>query len=186
MNLRTILVAASSPLVIALAGASMLACCVPAHAAAAAPCDKPTPDKHIDDASAHIYRLDFVVTSNEAGAPAVKQAVVLNVADRHHGDVSVGHNVPLQTGSGLGPQTPRTDVGLRLAADCASSGDDVLLQVRLEASDVEPAPVGAAVPLQKATASGEVLAKLGQPTLVLRVDDGHKQYEVTVTATRVR
>jgi hypothetical protein len=116
----------------------------------------------------------------------VKAQFTLNLAERQHGDISVGRNVALQTSGANGGGGSRTDVGLRLGADCTSSGDDVLVELRLEASDVEAAPIGAPIPSHKANASGDVLIKLGQPALALRLDDGHKQYDVSVAATRLR
>jgi hypothetical protein len=92
----------------------------------------------------------------------------------------------LQGGSLSGTGSSRTDVGLRLGADCTSTGDDVMLQLRLDVSETEAAAAGAPVPIHKASASGDVLIKPGQPAVALRLDDGHRQYDVNVTATRLR
>jgi hypothetical protein len=110
----------------------------------------------------------------------------MNVAERQHGSVSVGRNVPLQVNVSNGAASPRQDVGLKLVAECRSSGDDALVQLSLEVSDTESVPAGSAVPIHKATATGDVLVKFGQPALALHMDDGHKQYDVSVTATRLR
>ncbi len=186
MNNGSLILASSYVLSAAVFGDTTLGCCIPACPAASAPAVAARPEKRADDPPAHVYRLDFTVTSGEGGAPGVKEQFTLNLADHQHGDVVVGRNVSLQTGGLNGGGGPRTDVGLRLGVDCNASGDEVLLQVRLEVSDTEAAPVGAPVPIHKATASGDVLIKLGQPALAVRLDDGHKQYEVNVTATRLR
>lgn len=146
----------------------------------------PRPGSPRDDPRAHVYRLDFVVTSGEASAPPSKEQFTLNLLDREHGDISVGRDVPLQAGGLNGAVSPRTDVGLRLGATCSSSGEDVLAQVRLEVSDPENVLPGIPTAIHKATGEGDVLLKLGEPTLALRMDDGHKQYDVNVLATRLR
>jgi len=183
--MNTVSVIAATALASNLCGALALVGCVPARPA---PCPSAatTPAVKTPESPPHVYRLDFVVTSGDGGAPGVKEHFTLNLTERQHGDISVGRNVALQTGGPIGGGTARTDVGLRLGADCASSGEDVLVQVRLEVSDAEAAPAGAPIPIHKATASGDVLIKPGQPALALRMDDGHKQYEVSVTAMRLR
>lgn len=184
MNARTTIISTVVVLSAAASGSVALGCCAPGRPPSSP--SVPAPVEKAPDSPPHVYKLDFSITSGEANAPPVKEQFVLNLADRQHGDVTVGRNVPLQATAPNGGAAPRADVGLRLMADCISSGDDVLVQVRLEVSDAETATATGAVPIHKVNAQGAVLLRPGQPALALRVDDGHKLYEVDVTATLLR
>lgn len=185
MNVRTIIVASAFALPAPILGSAGLGCCPPPRTAPCPATVKAPVDK-TPESLPHVYKLEFSVASGEAGAPPLKQQFVLNLVDRQHGDVTVGRNVPLQTTAANGAVSPRADVGLRLSADCMSSGDDVMVEVRLEVSDTEASTAGGAVPIHKASAQGAVLLKVGQPAVALKMDDAHKQYEVDVIATRLR
>jgi len=183
MNTATMI--AATALSTTLVGSLALSGCVPARPAPCPSLSEATAAKP-PDSPPHVYRLEFSVTSGEANATPLREQFILNLAERQHGDVAVGRNVALQPAGTGGGGSPRADVGLRLGADCAASGEDVLVQVRLEATDAEAAPAGGPVPIHKATGSSDVLVRPGQPALALRMDDGHRQYEVNVTATRLR
>ena len=134
-----------------------------------------------------VYRLDFVVASGDGREAPRKRAFTMNLVEGQHGDLAVGKNVPLSvTSAPAGNGSARTDVGLRLGAECRAEGDDVLIKVRMEESDVMGPPGAVDSSIDKLVGSGDCLAKLGQSTLALHMDSGQKQLEVSVTPTRLR
>jgi hypothetical protein len=149
-------------------GAAGAACGGPAARSAEAPA---TPRAH------HVYRLDFVVSSGDAG----KGAYTIVVDEDHGGgELRVGANVSLS-----GPTQPmvRQDVGLLLRYNVMTIGDDLLLHgiTELSAFD-EPSRIS------KLTANGDAFVAPGKPALVASVEDPehHHRYQVMVTATKLR
>jgi hypothetical protein len=123
----------------------------------------------------HVYRLDFVVATGEAGHPS-SGAYTLNVEERHSGEIHVGSNVLLSTNA-------RQDVGMLLRCHVEAAGEDLLLHSNAEMSLFEEPST-----IRKLTASSDALVALGKPALVASVDDpvAHRHYQLTVTATRLR
>jgi hypothetical protein len=137
-----------------------------------------------------VYRFDFgLTTSDGTGAPPVASSFTLNLMEHDKGEVHVGKNVALTTStatSASGGQAPvtsaRQDVGLKVAAHFYMAGDEPLLDVALEMSSFDP-PSNA---IRKVVVKSDVLAFTGKPAVVTSLDDDHKRYQLTVTATRVR
>ncbi len=125
-----------------------------------------------------MYRLDFVVTSADGSASAFS----LGVAERRRGEIMIGKNVPLSVaapnGSTPPPSAPRQDVGLKISAEVAPNGDDIVVHVNVESSAFDPPSA-----IRKLVASADILATPGKPTSVIKLDDDHKHFEVTVLAT---
>jgi hypothetical protein len=135
-----------------------------------------------------VYRFDFVVSANDAagGAATTTSSFTLNLQEGDKGEVHVGKNVALSTSgpsTSGGPSTggPRQDVGLKVAAQFRAVGDDPLLDVSLEMSAFEPPST-----IRKLVAKSDTLAFAGKPVLVTSLEEDHKRYQLTVTATRVR
>lgn len=134
----------------------------------------------------HIYRLDFVVSSNNApdpnGAPG-NGAFTMNLEERHRGEIMTGSNVALTPNGGA-----RIDVGMKVKADYYMVGDDILLESNAELSAAESGQPGQPSTIHKVSASGEALVTPGRPTLVASADDpqGHSSYRLMVTATKLR
>ncbi len=138
----------------------------------------------------HVYRLDFVLTSNDGTSPATSTAFTLNLQEFDKGEMMVGKNVPLNqastgssgtSGSGTSQATPRQDVGLKVSAQWRASGDDLLLDVSTEMSAFE-APSS----IRKVVAKGGALASAGKSSVVTTMESDNKKYQLTVTPTKLR
>lgn len=150
----------------------------PAVTTAAAP--RPRAHEHL------VYRFDFAVTSTDStgGAPTTS-LFTLNMLEGDKGEVHVGKNVALSPSpppaGGPSAGGPRQDVGLKVAAHFRVIGEDPLLDVSLEMSAFEPPST-----IRKIVAKSDTLAFAGKPVLVTSLEEDHKRYQLTVTATRVR
>lgn len=133
------------------------------------------PDQH------HVYRLDFIIAENDAGKAATSTTYTLNLEERHTGEIKMGTNVVL-AGSASGGKM-RLDTGLMLRASFVLVGEDLLVD-----DDVEITAAKDAQTFRKMSAKGNALIAAGKPALVASVEDpiGHKHYQVTVTATKLR
>jgi hypothetical protein len=125
-----------------------------------------------------MFRLDFVVTSADGGASTFS----LGVAERRRAEIMVGKNVPLSaappSGSAPLPPAPRQDVGLKISAEVAPDGDDVVVHVNVESSSFDPPSS-----IRKLVASADILAVPGKATPAIKLDDDHKHFEITVLTT---
>jgi hypothetical protein len=140
------------------------------------------PDPH------HVYRLDYVVSVSQPGKPTVNGAYVMNVEEGHTGDLHAGANIPLIASPRGGVAPARQDVGVRLDAHVTRVGEDLLLQNRVELSGADEDVGESGRAIRKITASDDAVVPLGKPTLVAKLEEpvSHAQYEVTVTATKLR
>lgn len=133
----------------------------------------------------HVYRLDFVVASNDAGKPVTSSTYSLNLEEEQSGDLRLGTNVPLVAPSpgtkpGAPVAAPRQDVGLNLRAFLRVVGEDLLLHTAFEMSYVEDPST-----IHKIASNGDALVSPGKPAVLCNLEDpsSHKHYQVTVTAT---
>ena len=136
----------------------------------------------------HVYRFDFgLSTSDVAGGATTASSFTLSMQEGDKGEVHVGKNVALATPSAPGSTPPtstsgaRQDVGLKVGAQFRVVGDEPLLDVSLEMSSFDPPST-----IRKVVAKSDVLAFAGKPVLVTSLEEDHKRYQLTVTATRVR
>ena len=133
-----------------------------------------------------MYRFDFGLTASDGtgGAPTTS-SFTLNLQEGDKGEVHVGKNVLLSAPSPpsgtASPGGPRQDVGLKVAAGFRAVGDEPLLDVSLELSTFDPPST-----IRKVVAKSDALAFAGKPVLVTSLEEDHKRYQLTVTATRVR
>jgi hypothetical protein len=141
----------------------------------------PSPDR------AHVYRLDFVLTSKE-GPAAATTSFSLTLEEGRHGEVLVGKNVPISSaappaagGNAPAPASARQDVGLKVKAQYRATNDDLLFDIVTEMSTYDPPST-----IRKVFVTGSVLAATGKPTLVMNLDDDRKHYELDVTPTKIR
>lgn len=126
-----------------------------------------------------VYRLDFVLAARDAAGATRDTAFTLDLEEGNKGEVVVGRNIPLSTGTN--PSAARRDVGLRVQARCFARGDDLVLDVDTEVSSSEPPS-----DIRKIVARGNALARPGRSTLVASVDDDGKHYQLNVTPTKLR
>jgi hypothetical protein len=144
--------------------------------------------------SAHdrsVYRFDFGLTASDGtGAAPTTSSFTLTMQEGDKGEVHVGKNVSLSPPStatsgaaapGVGSNGARQDVGLKVAAQFRAVGDEPLLDVSLEMSTFDPPST-----IRKVVAKSDALAFAGKPVLVTSLEEDHKRYQLTVTATKVR
>jgi hypothetical protein len=126
-------------------------------------------------APGHVYRLDFALSPGGAYS--------LTLEEQRNGEIRVGTNIPLSTTA----PAPRQDVGLNLHTSFATIGDDLLLHTNLEMSSVDE-PGAGPVAIHRLSAAGDALVSPGKPALINSIEDptGHKHYQLTVTATKLR
>jgi hypothetical protein len=158
----------------------------------------PPPPSHAAVERGHVWRLDFVLTPKDPkDATLAPTTFTLNIPDYQSGEILVGKNVPLLvsgppvpvTGGGAAVPhlaTPRQDVGLKVKAHIQpfpNAGDDFLMDVDLELSAVDGAPVAS---IRKVTARGAAVAMAGKSSMIVSLDDDKRHYELTVTPTKLR
>lgn len=165
-------------LALALGGCAPRETC-PAVTTAAAPHAPPT-----DRA---VYRFDFGLTTNDGTGAPTTSSFTLNLQEYDKGEVHVGKNVALSSASPPAPGPnggaggPRQDVGLKVAAQFRVVGGEPLLDTSLEMSAFDPPST-----IRKVVAKSDAVATAGKPVLVTSLEEDHKRYQLTVTATRVR
>ena len=172
-------------IIVSLALSSAAMGCAP-HEACPAVTTAAAPHAQANDR--RVYRFDFgLSTSDGTGAAPTTSSFTLSMQEGDVGEVHVGKNVALSAPSVAGPTAPSTasgprqDVGLKVGARFRAMGDEPLLDVSLEMSSFDPPST-----IRKVVAKGDVLASAGKPVLVTSLEDDHKRYQLTVTATRVR
>ena len=156
-----------------------------ADAAASTPASSPqAPPRTAGSSERHVYRFDFVLSSDEGGAAPTSASFTLNLQELEKGEVVFGKNVALSTAgataSGPAP-IARQDVGIKVSVICRAVGDEVVLEVSAEVSSFEPPST-----VRKVVSRGSALATPGKPSLVATLDEDHQRHRLTVTATKLR
>ena len=153
---------------------------------------KPTPPP---DRPQYAYRLDFSINEISDGKKVNSRQYSMNLKAPDGAESKIGTRVPVETKQG---EYNYLDVGtslwcrLRDQADVPGLGSDVLLNVRVEVSDVVPPPPGqgerATPPLRQMRIEGSTIAVLGKPMVVGAVDDPNskRQFQLEVTVTRLK
>ncbi len=124
----------------------------------------------------HVYRLDFVVSSNDASKPVSRSTYTMNLEEDRAGELHLGANVALSSQA-------RMDVGLKIHCSYAMVGDDLLLHNATEMTSFDDPPT-----VRKIATDGDALLAPGKLALVNSLEDpvNHRRYEVEVTATKLR
>ena len=137
-----------------------------------------------------LYRLDFVLTTKDAGAsPAPETFSYVVEDDGGPGEIDSGTNTPptvVATPSSATIANPRMDVGLHVKSHLRSQGPNVLLDVDLEYSSAEPRSTAGPITTRKFRSTGKALVAPGKPATVVSFDEAQKHYDLAVTATQVR
>lgn len=148
-----------------------------------------------EEEASHVYRYDFVLTSNDPKDPP--SSLTLSLGENQNGEVMVGRNVPLQVSSTPAPPgskdsptvhgVARQDVGLRIKAQGRSivGSEAVFLEVGLEMSNVEPGPSGV-LSVRKFTTHTNLAVIPGKSSVIASVDDEKRRFEFSVTPTKLR
>jgi hypothetical protein len=146
----------------------------PPAAVASADAGKAHPSKPPE--ARRVYRLDVVLSAGDTGKTPSESAFTLSLEEDRGGDIRVGNNIQLTSQA-------RQDVGLNLHFSYVMAGEDLLLHSGIEMSSFdEPSTV------HKLMGNGDAVVAPGKPALVASVEDpmGHKRYQLTVTATKLR
>lgn len=125
-----------------------------------------------------IYHLDFELVTTEAGKPASMTTFALNLEEDHAGEVMIGDNIALASGSPNA--TVRQNVGLRVGAHVQTRGAGVLVEV-----DSELTSMASGSSMHKLQTKDVALAAPGKKTVVSIVDHDHTRTQLSVTATRL-
>jgi hypothetical protein len=133
-----------------------------------------------------VYRLDFILTTKEGPTVTPATSFTLHLVEGSHGEMVVGRNVTLSSGTGTAPTalgaapSARQDVGLKVKVHYRAVGEDLLFEVTTELSALEPPST-----VRMVVATGNALATPGKAALVLALDDDKRHYELTVTPSKL-
>jgi hypothetical protein len=122
-----------------------------------------------------VYRLDFELTTTEAGK-ITKTTFSLTLPEERHGEAMIGDNIALATGSA----TARQNVGLRVDADYSVRGADILLDVEAELTTRDGSST-----LHRLATKSAALASAGKSAVIVSIDRDKVHTELTVTPTRL-
>ena len=145
------------------------------------------------------YRLDFAFNELADGKIVNTRRYSMDLTAGEPNEIKIGTRVPVVSGSN-NPSTPAAvqyqylDVGTNIWAQLREHGDELVLVVRSEVSNLDvnsdsgrdgglPAPVVRQIKL-----SGSTLLVVGKPIVIGSMDDPNskRQFQLEVTATKLR
>jgi len=140
------------------------------------------------------YRLDFSFNEVLDGKNVNTRRYSMNLTAGESNEIKIGTRVPVPTGgSGGGTNTAfqYMDVGTNIWAQLREHGDEWVLVVRSEVSnlDMEAGEHPALAPVvRQIKISGDTLPVIGKPILIGSVDDPNskRQFQLEVTVTKLR
>ena len=122
-----------------------------------------------------VYRLDFELTTTAAGK-ITKTMFSLTLPEGRHGEAMIGDNIALPTGI----STARENIGLRVDANYAQRGADILLDVETELKTRDGSST-----LHRLATKSAALAAPGKSAVIVSIDHDKVRTELTVTPTRL-
>jgi hypothetical protein len=128
--------------------------------------------------SAHaLYRLDFELTSTQAGKPVWSTAMFsLNLDEHRNAEAMIGDNVAV-----AGPSSgTRQNVGIKVKASFEMYGADLLLDVETDLTAVAAPPT-----IHKIETRDVALATPGKKTVVASIDHDGVHTQLLVTPTKL-
>jgi len=143
------------------------------------------------------YRLDFSFNEIADGKNVNTRRYSMNLTAGESDEIKIGTRVPVATGASLN-QTPTTqfqylDVGTSIWAQLRERGDELLLIVRSEVSNLDTssdaaARAGGNPVVRQIKISGTTLLITGKPILIGSVDDPNskRQFQLEVTVTKLK
>ncbi len=176
-------------IVCAVAATSSMGCTIVIPASTAAPHTTATAPSPVATAALshpapprqarHLYRLDFAIAGPGTDASTnYNGTYTMNLEEGRHGELVSGANTSLAPAGNL-----RTDIGVKIKAIYAMSGEDLLIETDAEMNAVDE-PTGS----HKIVTRSCALVSPGKPALLASADDarGKKRYQLTVAATKLR
>jgi hypothetical protein len=123
-----------------------------------------------------LYRLDFELTTTQAGKAAYTTAMFsLNLDEHRQAEAMIGENVPL-----AGPNPARQNVGIKVKASFEMYGADLLLDVDTELTSLAASPT-----IHKIEARDVALATPGKKAVVASIDRDGVHTQLVVTPTKL-
>ena len=143
------------------------------------------------------YRLDFAFNEVAEGKNVNTRHYSMNLTPPGSDEIKIGTKVPIVSGSGANGSAPAQyqymDVGTQIWAQLRDQGDDLVLAVRAEVSnldiDTEERTGTAHLPVvRQIKISGDTLVVTGKAIVIGSVDDPNskRQFQLEVTMTKLR
>ncbi|SRR6266496_633976 len=143
------------------------------------------------------YRLDFSFNELADGKPINTRRYSMNLTAGQSNEIKIGTRVPVATGSNPNIPSPTQyqymDVGTNIWAQLREHGDELILAVRGENSnlDIETGQhSGTVAPpvVRQIKIDGDTLLVIGRPMMIGSVDDPNskRQFQLEVTVTKLR
>lgn len=143
------------------------------------------------------YRLDFSFNELADGKNVNTRHYSMNLTPGGGDEIKIGTRVPVATGvgpnGGLPAQYQYMDVGTQIWAQLRDEGDELVLMVRGEVSNLDMETgehAGAALPpvVRQIKINGSTLLVVGKPILIGSVDDPNskRQFQLEVTVTKLK
>lgn len=124
-----------------------------------------------------LYRLDFELTTTQAGKPAYTTALFsLNVDEHRTAEAKIGDNVAI-----AGASNPaRQNVGTHVKASFEMYGTDLLLDVETELTSLATPPT-----IHRIETRDVALAAPGKKTVIASIDHDGLHTQLSVTPTKL-
>lgn len=159
--------------------------------------NKETPAQTAKAQPVQPYRLDFAFNELSDGKIVNTRHYSMNLTAGESNEIKIGTRVPVATGSSPGTdvvQYQYLDVGTNIWAQLREHGDEWVLVVRSEVSNLDtatdpPRVAGWSTPvIRQIKISGSTLLVVGKPILIGSMDDPNskRQFQMEVTVTKLR
>ena len=142
------------------------------------------------------YRLDFSFNELADGKIINTRHYSMNLTAGESNEIKIGTRVPVTSASSPGTdvvQYQYLDVGTNIWAQVREHGDEWVLVVRSEVSNLDtasdtPHPAGSTPVIRQIKISGSTLLAVGKPILIGSMDDPNskRQFQLEVTVTKLR
>jgi hypothetical protein len=144
------------------------------------------------------YRLDFSLNELSENKLVNTRHYSMNLTAGNADEIKIGTRVPVASHS-LDPNLPTSasyqylDVGTQIWAQLRAHGDELVLAVRSEVSNLDMAAGSDRTPylppvVRQINFSGDTLLAVGKPILIGSMDDPNskRQFQLEVTVTKLR
>ncbi|HEY6464733.1 MAG TPA: hypothetical protein VIY69_02000 [Candidatus Acidoferrales bacterium] len=136
----------------------------------------------------HAYRADFSLNELEGGKKTNSRQYSLDLNEGDRNRLTVGTKVPITVKSG---EVAYQDVGTNINARVREKGDDLILEVQCNVSDLAEQPGGTNPDdpvLRQFAIDASTIVPLGKPTVLGVADDPNskKQFQLEVLLTQLK
>jgi len=143
------------------------------------------------------YRLDFAFNELADGKAVNMRRYSMNMTAGESNEIKIGARVPVSSASSPGTdimQWQYMDVGTNIWAQLREHGDELILMVRSEVSNVDTSNESEYVKgsnhpiVRQIKISGSTLLVVGKPILIGSMDDPNskRQFQLEVTVTKLK